>query len=219
MRLIKYTIKNSGLLAIVVAAMMVVGGGSAIAGSMITGKQVKNSSLTGKDIKNKSITVSDISTKSRAALKGNAGPAGPQGVQGVQGQTGSQGPMVERFVSGESESTSTSPAPVFENVEINVPQGSTKLLIHFNAECSVADPAAYRTHYVSIRVDGNQVNNSAALCSNTIDYDVARISSTSVQRFINVAPGTHTVEVTHWVSNASAVGSLYDKTLTVLAAN
>lgn len=216
MRLIKNTFKNSGLLAIVVVAMMVVGGGSAIAGSMITGKQIKNSTITSKDIKNKSLSVSDLSTKSRNALKGNVGPAGPQG---VQGQTGSQGPMVERFVGGESESTSTNPAPVFENVEINVPQGSTKLLIHFNAECSVADPGAYRTQYVSIRVDGDQVNNSAALCSNTIDYDEPRVSSTSVQRWINVAPGTHSVTVTHWVSNASAVGSLFDKSLTVLAAN
>lgn len=216
MRLIKNTIKNSGLLAIVVVAMMVVGGGSAIAGSMITGKQVKNSSLTGGDIKNKSLSVSDLSTKSRAALKGNQGPAGPQG---VQGQTGSQGPMAERFSSVESESTSTSAAPVFENVEIAVPQGSTKLLIHFNAECAVADPGAYRTQYVNVVVDGDVIQNSAAVCSNTPDFDEFRYSSISVQRWVNVAPGTHSVTVNHWVSNASATGSLDDQTLTVLAAN
>ena len=216
MRLIKNTIKNSGLLAIVVVAMMVVGGGSAIAGSMITGKQVKNSSLTGKDIKNKSITVSDISTKSRASLKGNVGPAGPAG---PQGQTGSQGPMAERFSSVESESTSTSPEPVFENVEIAVPQGSSKLLIHFNAECAVADAGAYRTQYVNVVVDGNVIQNSAAACSNGPDFDEFRYSSVSVQRWVDVAPGTHSVTVNHWVSNASATGDLDDKTLTVLAAN
>jgi hypothetical protein len=213
MRLIKNTIKNSGLLAIVVVALMVVGGGSAIAGSMITGKQVKNSSLTGADIKNKSLSVSDLSQKSRDSLKGNVGPAGPQG------QTGSQGPMAERFSSVESESTSTSASPVFENVEITVPQGATKLLINFNAECAVADPGAYRTQYVNVVVDGDQVQNSAAACSNTPDFDEFRYSSISVQRWINVAPGTHSVSVNHWVSNASATGSLDDQTLTVLAAN
>lgn len=213
MRLIKNTFKNSGLLAIVVVAMMVVGGGSAIAGSMITGKQVKNSSLTGGDIKNKSLSVSDLSQKSRDALKGNVGPAGPQG------QTGSQGPMVERYSSTESESTTTNQAPVFDNVEITVPQGATKLLIHFNAECAVADPGAYRTQYIGVRVDGDVVQNSAAACSNTIDYDEMRPTSVSVQRWINVAPGTHSVTINQWVSNNSAVGTLNDKTLTVLAAN
>jgi hypothetical protein len=213
MRLIKNTFKNSGLVAVVVAAMMVVGGGSAVAGSLITGKQVKNSSLTGADIKNKSLSVSDLSQKSRDSLKGNVGPAGPQG------QTGSQGPMVERFSSQESESTSTSQAPVFENVEINVPQGASKLLIHFNAECAVADPGAYRTQYIGVRVDGDVVQNSAAACSNTSDYDEMRTSSVSVQRWINVTPGTHSVTINQWVSNASAVGTLNDKTLTVLAAN
>lgn len=214
MRLIKYTTKNSGLLAIVVVAMMVVGGGSAIAGSMITGKQVKNSSLTGADIKNKSLSVSDLSQKSRDALKGNVGPAGPQG------QTGSQGPMVERFASAVSESTSTSTSPVFENVQIDVPAGSTKLLIHFNAECAVADPGDYRNQHVRISVDGSIANgNSALACSNTIDYDEFRYSSISIQRWVEVTPGTHTVEVSHWVSNASATGRLDDKSLTVLAAN
>lgn len=213
MRLIKKTFQNSGLVAVAVAAMMVVGGGSAVAGSMISGKQVKNSSLTGADIKNKSLSVSDLSQKSRDALKGNVGATG------ATGQTGSQGPMVERYSSSTSESTSTSAAPVFENVEINVPQGSTKLLIHFNAECSIADPANYRTQYVHVRVDGNIVQNSAAACSNTPDFDEFRPTSASVQRWINVAPGTHSVTVNHWVSNAAATGRLIDKTLTVLAAN
>ncbi len=213
MRLINTAIKNSGLLAIIVAAMMVVGGGSAIAGSMITGKQVKNSSLTGADIKNKSLSVSDISQKSRDALKGNVGPTGATGL------TGSHGPMVERFASGTSEVSSTTATPVFENVEINVPEGSSKLLIHFNAECSISDPAAYRTQYVHVRVDGNIVQNSAATCSNTSDYAAFRPQSTSIQRWVNVTPGVHTVTVNHWVSNNAATGRLVDKTLTVTAAN
>lgn len=216
MRLIKNTFKNSGLLAIVVVAMMVVGGGSAVAGSMITGKQIKNSSITGKDIKNKSLSVSDLSTKSRNSLKGNVGP---QGAQGATGATGAQGPMVERFSGSESESTSTTQTPIFDNVEINVPQGATKLLIHFNAECAVADPGAYRTQYIGVRVDGDVVQNSAAACSNTSDFDEMRPTSVSVQRWITVTPGTHSVTINQWVSNASAVGTLNDKTLTVLAAN
>lgn len=213
MRLIKNTFKNTSLLAVIVAAMMVVGGGSAVAGSLITGKQVKNSSLTGADIKNKSLSVSDLSQKSRDALKGNVGATG------ATGQTGSQGPMVERYSSAVSEVSTTAQTPVFQDVEINVPPSATKLLIHFNAECSISDPAAYRTQYVHIRVDGEIVQNSAAACSNTSDYVAYRPTSASVQRWINVAPGTHSVTVNHWVSNAAATGRLIDKTLTVLAAN
>lgn len=209
MRLIKNTTKNSGLVAVIVVAMMVVGGGSAIAGHAITGKQVKNSSLTGVDIKNKSINAGDLTDKARDALKGNVG---------ATGATGSYAPMGTAFSSVASSNGTTSAEPVFTDIPVNVPAGSTKLLIHFNAECMVTDPADYRTQYVSVIVDGVQIQNSAAICANESDFDSGRYSSNSVQRFVEVAPGAHTVSVTHWVSDATATGYLDDKTLTVIPA-
>lgn len=210
MRLINNTIKNSGLVAVIVAAVMVVGGGSAVAGHMITGKQVKNSSLTGVDIKNKSVNAGDLTDKARETLKGNVG---------ATGATGSYAPMGSAFSSVVSSNGTTSAEPVFTDIAVNVPAGSSKLLIHFNAECAVNDPADFRNQYVSIIVDGNQIQNSAIICSNGPDYAATRFSSNSVQRFVEVAPGAHTVSVTHWVSDATATGYLDDKTLTVVPAN
>lgn len=210
MRLIKNTFKNSGLVAVIVAAMMVVGGGSAIAGHMITGKQVKNSSLTGVDIKNKSINAGDLTDSARDALKGNVG---------ATGATGSYAPIGSAFSSVASSNGTTSAEPVFTDIPVNVPEGSSKLMIHFNAECAVTDPADFQSQYVSVIVDGNQIQNSALICSNGPDYNTSRYSSNSVQRFVEVAPGAHTVSVTHWVSNGTATGYLDDKTLTVVPAN
>ena len=74
------------LIAIVLAC-----GGSAFAGSQITGRQIKD----------KSIELKDLSKSARKALRGNrgprgiAGPTGPQGppgLQGLQGQRGAIGP-------------------------------------------------------------------------------------------------------------------------------
>lgn len=213
MRLIKNTIKsvvkNSSLLAIVAGALMIVGGGSAVAGHMITGKQVKNSSLTGVDIKNKSINAGDLSDKARNELKGNTG---------ATGATGSYAPLATAFSSVESSTSETSAQPVFTDIPVNVPAGSSKLLIHFNAECAVTDPATYVTQYVSIRVDGDTVQNTAPICANSSDYDMPRWSSNSVQRFIEVAPGAHTVSVLHWVNAGTGTARLDDKTLTVVPA-
>ena len=63
-----------GLIALVVAMS-----GSAVAASLITGKQIKNGT----------IQRVDLSKKARASLKG---PQGPQGAQGPKGDVGDPGP-------------------------------------------------------------------------------------------------------------------------------
>lgn len=204
---IKSLVKNGTLLAIVAGALMIVGGGTAVAGHLITGKQVKNSSLTGVDIKNKSINAGDLTDKARDALKGNVG---------ATGATGSYAPMGSAYSASLSSSGSTTEEPVFTNVPVNVPTGSSKLLINFNAECSVTDPANYATQYITVTVDGVQVQNDAIVCSNHSDFVSARAISTSVQRFVDVAPGAHAVSVTHSMNVNSATGYLDDKTLTII---
>jgi hypothetical protein len=58
--------------------------GGAVAGSMITGKQIKDGSVTGKDVKDKSLESSDLSAAATAALHGQAGLPGTPGLSGVQ---------------------------------------------------------------------------------------------------------------------------------------
>jgi hypothetical protein len=55
-----------------------------VAGSLITGKQIKNNSVTGKDIKDSSLKTGDLSSDTVAALKGQTGPAGAPGLSAVQ---------------------------------------------------------------------------------------------------------------------------------------
>jgi hypothetical protein len=70
--------------AVLAAALFLSASGGAVAGSMITGKQIKDGSITAKDVKDKSLAAADFAPDARSAL---AGPAGPQGVAGASGVT------------------------------------------------------------------------------------------------------------------------------------
>jgi hypothetical protein len=79
------------VIAAVVTVVAVLSAGSgAVAGSLITGKQIKNGSVASADIKNKSITRADLAPRARAT-RGTTGPAGPRGAAGPQGPTGERG--------------------------------------------------------------------------------------------------------------------------------
>ena len=65
--------------------------GGAVAGRLITGKQIKNNTITSADIKNKTITKRDLA-KSAQPKVGARGPAGATGPAGPAGATGPQGP-------------------------------------------------------------------------------------------------------------------------------
>lgn len=83
----------------VLAAMLVLvllGGGTATAAKLITGKQIKNGSLTSVDVKKGSLGADRLSAAARkslssAAAAGAAGPVGPAGAAGAKGETGAQG--------------------------------------------------------------------------------------------------------------------------------
>jgi hypothetical protein len=64
-----------------VAVAVVATSGSAVAASLITGKQIKNGT----------IHLKDINKKTRAKLQGDTGPQGPQGAKGDQGPKGDPG--------------------------------------------------------------------------------------------------------------------------------
>ncbi|GAA1761984.1 hypothetical protein GCM10009795_005520 [Nocardioides hankookensis] len=74
--------------------MLALGGtGGAVAGSLITSKQIKNNTITSADIKNKTISKDDLAASAlpRAGAKGPAGPAGPAGAAGPAGPAGAAG--------------------------------------------------------------------------------------------------------------------------------
>ena len=84
-----------------VAVFAALGGTATAAGTLITGKDVKDSSLSGKDVRNGSLGTADLSKQARKSLKGAkgstgaagpAGPAGAAGPAGVAGPAGAVGP-------------------------------------------------------------------------------------------------------------------------------
>lgn len=81
MSLVKKLIPTPSLV-VALLALVLVGGGSAMAGSLITSAQIKD----------RTILIKDLNKKTIKKLKGKAGPAGAQGAQGPQGDQGAQGP-------------------------------------------------------------------------------------------------------------------------------
>jgi hypothetical protein len=92
------------------AVLLAVGStGGAVAGSLITSKQIKNNTITTADIKNKSITKKDLARSARprggvagaigpTGATGSVGPAGPRGAAGPEGPAGSVGKQGPRGV-------------------------------------------------------------------------------------------------------------------------
>ena len=79
-----------------IAVVVALGGGTAVAGTLLTGRDIANSSLTGADIKNRSIAPRDLARavtgrRGPAGRAGVAGPNGPQGLPGAKGDTGNTG--------------------------------------------------------------------------------------------------------------------------------
>ncbi len=105
---------------LVLAALCLVLGstGGAVAGKLITGKQIKNNSVTSADIKNKSLQVKDLAPSTRTALKGDQGAPGEQGLPGAPG-----GVSDWSIVSNEAEV----PASSGTSLEVLCPEGTSAL--------------------------------------------------------------------------------------------
>lgn len=79
--MLQFTRPNAASIVAVVVAILALGGGTATAAKLITGK----------DIKNGSIALSDLSPSARNALKGQRGTPGPPGTPGAPGPQGPVG--------------------------------------------------------------------------------------------------------------------------------
>lgn len=80
--------RHTPVAAIVAGCLLLGTTGGAVAGSMITGKQIKDNTVSTKDIKNKTILKKDMADKTVKKLKGATGPAGPAGATGPAGPRG-----------------------------------------------------------------------------------------------------------------------------------
>ena len=80
-----------------VIVVAIIGGGTATAANLITGKDIKNGSVGTADIKNGSLKVKDLTPKAVKTLQKHgtaaAGATGSVGATGAKGATGPQGPQ------------------------------------------------------------------------------------------------------------------------------
>lgn len=74
-----------------IVALIVGVAGTATAGRLLTGADIKDGSVTGKDVRDGSLTKKEF-TGSLRGEPGPAGPAGPTGPAGPRGPAGPQGP-------------------------------------------------------------------------------------------------------------------------------
>jgi hypothetical protein len=123
------TARSRGVVVLAAAAMLAVGAGSgAVAGSLITGDDIKNRSIEEVDldtgsvnsakVENGSLQLKDMSDEVTATLgtPGASGAQGPKGDKGPQGPKGDQGPQGEPGPNG----TATYAGPNWSVIDRNV---------------------------------------------------------------------------------------------------
>jgi hypothetical protein len=89
------------VVAIACGALFLSASGGAVAGSLITGKQIKDGTITTKDVKDRSLTSDDLSNATITSLQGQTGERGPAGATGPAGAQGPQGPAGAQGAAGE----------------------------------------------------------------------------------------------------------------------
>ena len=95
-------LRPSASMAVAGAALFFACAGSAAAGALITGAQVKDDSLTGADVRDGTLTASDLAPQARdaASSRGPRGKRGPRGFRGPSGPAGPAGPAGQAGAAG-----------------------------------------------------------------------------------------------------------------------
>jgi hypothetical protein len=143
-------------------ALFVALGGSAVAGSLVTGANVKNGSLTGKDIKDHSIGSRDLA--SGVLKKGPAGPQGPAGQQGPAGSPGAPGQTGNTGAAG--------------------PQGpgAQRLRVHYASTADTATKTFYTAGGLTIHTACPVVSNNARTVQLRADIPASTYVAIGYQR-------------------------------------
>ncbi|MEI5673328.1 MULTISPECIES: hypothetical protein [unclassified Nocardioides] len=92
------SLRSAAPVLLLTVALIATAGGGAVAGTLITGRQIKDDTVTTKDIKNRSLRTKDLSTATVAGLRGGAGAAGAPGL--VRGYGWVNGTAVNRQSGG-----------------------------------------------------------------------------------------------------------------------
>ena len=145
------------------AVAVIVGGGSATAARLITGKDIRDGSITARDIRQAGISLNRLSkgtqrllrTTSANSFSGNSQSAGPKGDKGDTGPAGPQGPKGDKGDPGASGDTaSTGNWGIIDRNTIGSPDqelrsgpgapphgtGSLNLAVQGNGNGSSSDP-------------------------------------------------------------------------------
>jgi hypothetical protein len=96
----KNTLGGLPAIVIIAVALIVASMSGAVAGSLITSKQIKDNTIKSKDVHDGTLQVVDFSPEATASLQGPAGPPGPTGPQGLPGEKGQQGLQGEKGEQG-----------------------------------------------------------------------------------------------------------------------
>lgn len=173
--------RPTSTIALGAVALVLLGAGSATAGSLITGRQVKDASLTGKDIRNRSVTARDLApglaAPGPAGAPGALGPAGPAGAKGDPGAPGDTGPKGDTGERGPQGTPGATDAWIHQRTcsgarcEITCPT-DTKAL---GGGYSWVEPPATVTTSTPANAWGNPVGWVVALDSADADWAIAAV--------------------------------------------
>jgi hypothetical protein len=72
-------------------ALLATASGGAVAGTLITGTQIKDGTVSTKDVKDRTLKVQDLAPATVDSLAGARGPEGPPGAPGAAGAAGAAG--------------------------------------------------------------------------------------------------------------------------------
>jgi hypothetical protein len=193
-----------GIIAIVIACS-----GSAVAGSIITGKQIKNSSITGADIKNESLSGDDLKGASIgpselsdgvnndiSAAKARTLVPGPAGAQGPAGPAGPAGPSdLSAITVASSARVPFGPTDVVVGATAFCPAGQKVVsgggISITDEQLAASEPNADRSGWFVIGIDlndnGGEYVQAQALCAATGKAVAARSTTSHTAALAHVS--------------------------------
>lgn len=117
--------RPSGSMVVAITALVLAMGGSAVAASVITSKQIKDGTIQTKDLSKKALKAlkGKKGAKGATGAAGAAGPQGPQGPQGAQGVQGVKGDTGARGPSDVYSAADDTGAGDFDSISVTVPEG------------------------------------------------------------------------------------------------
>ena len=86
-----FSMKKPAAVAAGVVAVLAIGTGGAVAGSLVTSSDIKDETIRSRDVADGTLRIRDLRSGAVSELKGKTGPAGTNGTNGVNGTNGKNG--------------------------------------------------------------------------------------------------------------------------------